>query len=153
MTKNKIKKKKPFKKITQTKEDYLRVIYLFEEKTNHPIRAVELAHDMGLAKSTISERLRELAAQGLIKASYSVVTLTPSGRVLARDLTFKHRIIEVFLHDVLKMPLEKIHDEAHRLEHAFSDYAIRRLAKLVGNPEKDPHGEEIPLRWRIVGGK
>lgn len=132
------------KKITPTKEDYLRAIYLFEEKNSRPVHAVELARDLELAKSTISERLRELAAQGLIEASYSVVTLTPAGRVLARELTFKHRIIEVFLHDVLKMQMSKIHGEAHRLEHAFSDEAIQRLAKLVGNPKKDPHGEEIP---------
>ena len=113
------------------------------------MHAIELARNMGLAKSTISERLRELAAQGLIEASYSIVTLTVRGRVLARELTFKHRIIEVFLHDVLKMSLSKIHDEAHRLEHAFSDEAIRRLAKLVGNPKKDPHGEEIPRLNRV----
>ena len=139
-----MKRLKPPRTITPTKEDYLRAIYLFEEKNKRSIHAIELARNMGLAKSTISERLRELAAQGLIEASYSIVTLTVRGRVLARELTFKHRIIEVFLHNVLKMPLSKIHDEAHRLEHAFSDEAIRRLAKLVGNPKKDPHGEEIP---------
>lgn len=132
------------KKITPTREDYLRAVYVFEEKTGRAVHAVELARDLGLAKSTVSERLRELAAEGLIRASYSIVTLTSAGRTLARDLTFKHRIIEVFLHVVLKMPMSKIHDEAHRLEHAFSDDAIKRLAKLVGNPKKDPHGEEIP---------
>ncbi len=132
------------KRITQTKEDYIRAIYLFKEKSGKDIRAVELAADLGLAKSTISERLRELAAQKLIKEQYSAIELTKKGHDLAKMLTYKHRIIEVFLHTILKMPKEKIHDEAHRLEHAFSDEAIKKLAKLVGNPKTDPHGEIIP---------
>jgi DtxR family Mn-dependent transcriptional regulator len=37
-----------------------------------------------------------------------------------------------------------VHDEAERLEHAASDELIERLARLMGEPERDPHGNAIP---------
>jgi len=37
-----------------------------------------------------------------------------------------------------------IHQEAHRLEHAFSDKSVEKIRKLLGNPKKDPHGKPIP---------
>lgn len=131
--------------ITATREDYLRAIYRFEEKCGRHIKSVELAHDLGLAKSTISERLRELAHEKMILPEYSVLSLTAKGRALSRKLTHKHRIIEVFLHEMLSLDKKKIHAEAHKLEHAFSDEAIKKLSKLLGNPRTDPHGKIIPL--------
>lgn len=59
-------------------------------------------------------------------------------------MTYKHRIIEVFLNDVLKVPKNKIHEEAERLEHAVSDDVIKRLAKFLEHPTSDPHGSDIP---------
>lgn len=130
--------------ITATREDYLRAIYRLEEKQGRAIKAVELAKDLHLAKSTISERLRELARAKLVKPQYSTLSLTVRGRALARTLTYKHRIIEVFLHNLLKIDKRKVHAEAHKLEHAFSDEAIKKLSRLLGNPSTDPHGALIP---------
>ena len=132
--------------ITDTKEDYLRALYRLEEK-GRPLRVVELAEFLGLAKSTISERLQSLAKYDLIKQKkYANIEFTTKGKKLAAKLTYKHRLIEVFLHDMLKMDVKKIHDEAHRLEHAFSDEAIEKLRKLLKNPKKDPHGKAITSR-------
>jgi DtxR family transcriptional regulator, Mn-dependent transcriptional regulator len=37
-----------------------------------------------------------------------------------------------------------VHQEAERLEHAASDELIERLARLLGEPDRDPHGAVIP---------
>ncbi len=58
-------------------------------------------------------------------------------------MTYKHRLIEVFLHQALKLPKELVHAEAERLEHAFSDEAIERLATFLNHPTHDPHGSLI----------
>ena len=56
-----------------------------------------------------------------------------------------HRVIEVFLKDILKFKDPRaIHEEAHKLEHAFSEDALNRLDQYLNNPDKSPTGELIP---------
>ena len=130
--------------ITPTKEDYIRAIGYLEKKFHRHIRSVELANHLKLAKSTVSERLLELKEQNLIRhEKYSAVEFTKKGQHLAEKLTYKHRVIEAFLHEVLNISKDKIHDEAHRLEHAFSDESIGKIMLLLGGPKLDPHGMPI----------
>ena len=99
---------------------------------------------MNLAKSTVSERLRDLDKEELVNIeSYSKIKLTKKGKALAKKLTYKHRLIEFFLYNHLKVPKSKVHEEAHQLEHAFSDETIKKLDKFLGHPKRDPHGREI----------
>lgn len=130
--------------ITSTKEDYLRAMYQIRSTHDGKIRVIDIATYLHLSKSTVSERLKELSKQKYIQYQrYSDIELTTIGLKVAQKLTYKHRIIEVFLFDYLNMPKQKIHEEAHRLEHAFSDEAIEKLNELVGNPKLDPHGKPI----------
>ena len=125
---------------TATREDYIRAIH----KLGGNARSIDVAASLGLAKSTVSERLKDLAKEKLVSYHpYSTVAFTPKGRRLGEKLTYKHRIIECFLHETLGFSATRVHEEAHKLEHAFSDESVRRLAKLLGNPQKDPHGRKI----------
>jgi DtxR family transcriptional regulator, Mn-dependent transcriptional regulator len=133
----------PSMRITATREDYIRAIYILQEKGVEP-GIIQIADRLNLSKSTVSERVKELTADGLtISKPYSTVSLTKAGILLGRKMTYKHRLIEVFLHDTLKLPTEKIHAEAERLEHAFSDEAIELLAVFLKHPTHDPHGSLI----------
>jgi DtxR family transcriptional regulator, Mn-dependent transcriptional regulator len=127
-----------------SKEDYLRGIYhLLEDKG--VVRSVDLADYLNITKPSVSEMLKELNKEGLVQyKKYSNIIFTSRGRTIARNLTFKHRIIESFLKDMLKIRSDDIHEEAHRLEHAFSDESIQKIRKLLGNPKVDPHGKPIP---------
>ena len=127
-----------------SREDYLRAVYhLMEEKSE--VRSVDLADYLNVTKPSVSEMLKELGNEGLIEhKKYSKVRLTGKGHKIAQKLTSKHRLIEKFLKDMLKIDTKKIHEEAHRLEHAFSDDSIGKLRKLLGNPKQDPHGKPIP---------
>ena len=134
-------------RLTITKEDYLRALYLIEKKRGAPARAVDLARELHLSRSTVSERLQELARQKLVlHGHYGDVALTSKGRHAAQNLTRKHRLIEVFLLRTLKVAAKDVHSEAHELEHAMSDAVIEKLAKFLGNPKVDPHGAPIPPR-------
>jgi DtxR family Mn-dependent transcriptional regulator len=131
-------------KLSATQEDYLRAIYLLSER-DEAVSVTNIAKRLQLSKSTVSERLKELASANLLtQAPYGKVALTTRGAVVGQTVTHKHRIIEVFLHDTLGLPETKVHAEADKLEHALSDEVIRRLAVFLGQPDADPHGSAIP---------
>jgi len=126
------------------KEDYLRGVYHLMEDEGR-VRSVDLADYLNITKPSVSEMLQQLNREGLVEyKKYSKLKFTSKGERIAKKLTFKHRIIESFLKNVLKIKSDYIHEEAHRLEHAFSDEAIDKIRKLLGNPKKDPHGKLIP---------
>ena len=129
---------------TAHREDYLRGLYILEEEKGQ-IKSIDLAHYLNVSKPSVSEMVRELNSEGLISYKrYSKLRFTSKGRKIAKKLTSKHRLIELFLKNILKISTRSIHQEAHRLEHAFSDESITKLRRFLGNPKKDPHGKPIP---------
>ena len=127
-----------------SREDYLRAVYHLMEENNE-VRSIDLADYLNVTKPSVSEMLRELSKEGLIGYKpYSKIKLTRKGHKIAQKLTSKHRIIESFLKNILGKNPKSIHEEAHRLEHAFSDESIVRLRKLLGYPKQDPHGKPLP---------
>lgn len=137
--------------ISATKEDYVRAIYILSE-LGEGVGVTHIADKLKLSKSTVSERVKELVRDGLVEATpYAQVFLTKAGLVVAKKLTYKHRIIEVFLHQVLHISKDKVHVEAEKLEHAFSDGVIKKLAKFLDYPTNDPHGSVIPkiANWNL----
>ena len=129
---------------TANKEDYLRGLYILEEEKGE-IKSIDLAHYLDVSKPSVSEMIQELNKEGVISyKKYSKIKFTAKGRKLAQKLTSKHRLIEIFLKNMLKINSNNIHQEAHRLEHAFSDESIGKIRKLLRNPKKDPHGKPIP---------
>ncbi len=134
---------KPKARISPTREDYIRAIYRMTEAGDTP-GIIEIAKRLNLSKSTVSERIKELTKDGFTASTpYSSISLTAQGVAIGRAMTYKHRLIEVFLHQTLKLPKELIHEEAERLEHAFSDAAIKKLAIFLNHPTHDPHGSLI----------
>jgi DtxR family transcriptional regulator, Mn-dependent transcriptional regulator len=132
------------KPLSATREDYLRAVCRLQEENSGFASTTETARYLHLSKSTVSERLKELMRDGLVvPGKYSSIKLTPRGRRLARSITFKHRILEVFLHSKLGISRSRVHAEAHRLEHGVSDEVAKKLHRFLGSPKKDPHGMKI----------
>lgn len=130
----------------QSREDYLREIYSLSEKsTDGAVSSVDIAQRLGISKAAVSKMLGRLRDEKLVRMTpYSRIEFTRKGRQAAAKVIFKHRIIEVFLVEVLHVDRKNIHEEAHALEHAFSDRTIRKLALFLGNPKMCPCGHDIP---------
>lgn len=131
--------------IKQTREDYLRAIYHLKEERNNPrVDSVALGRYLKVAKSTVSEMLKKLKRLKLIEhASYQKIRLTPKGRRESISVTQRHRLIEFFLSEMLNLKPALIHQEAHKLEHAFSRQSILKIKNLLKNPKFCPHGKPI----------
>lgn len=126
--------------------DYLRAMYnIYEEKGSKKMSSVELADYLGFSKAAVSNMLKKLNVQKLIKMEpYSGFYITAKGLKEAEKLTYKHRVIEVFLVNSLKVKKAGVHQEAHQLEHALSDQVIKKLDNFLGNPKVCPDGKKIP---------
>jgi len=89
--------------------------------------------------------LRKLSRDGFVDyQKYKGIKLTGEGELYAKNMLRRHRIWEVFLHQTLGMPWDKVHDEAEKLEHSSSDEIINLLEEFLEYPEVDPHGYPIP---------
>jgi DtxR family Mn-dependent transcriptional regulator len=128
-----------------SKEDYLRVLYELNEKCKDNIKSIDIAKKLEITKPSVTQMINKFKEQELVKSKpYSRIKLTNKGLKEAKRIMHNHRVIEVFLKKVLKYEIKNVHDEANRLEHAFSEESIRRIDSLLSNPKKSPHGKEIP---------
>jgi DtxR family Mn-dependent transcriptional regulator len=129
---------------TQAQEDYLKALYhLHGDVKAVPTR--ELAQRLGISSPSVSEMVTRLSAQGLVEHDrYRGQQLTREGRKVALELIRHHRLLEMFLVQVLGYRWDEVHDEAERLEHVISERMEERIFELLGRPELDPHGHAIP---------
>ncbi len=89
--------------------------------------------------------LKHLAAFGLVEHNrYRGVELTGAGERIALEVIRHHRLLELYLVKALGVPWDRADAEAEVLEHVLSEDLEERLAKLLGNPTRDPHGDPIP---------
>ena len=129
---------------SSTVENYLKTIYM-AQSGNRLVPMGQLANLLGVVPGTTTTMVKALAEAGLVAYEpYSGVRLTPAGRKLAALVLRRHRLMELFLVQVLGMSWAEVHDEAERLEHAASDRVIDRIDAMLGRPSVDPHGDPIP---------
>lgn len=129
---------------TPVVEDYLKAIWTLQQ-TETPVSTSRIAERLGLSPAAVTAMVKRLAEQNLLRHEpYYGVRLTPAGELAGIRIIRRHRVLELFLTDVLGYEWDRVHDEAERLEHAASDELIERLARLLGGPERDPHGSAIP---------
>jgi DtxR family transcriptional regulator, Mn-dependent transcriptional regulator len=131
-------------------EEYLEAIYK-RQNLKTPVSTSDLADDLKVSAPAITDRLRQLKSQGLIKYRPNKGTsLTALGSSKALAIIRRHRLWERFLTDILGMQWDKVHEEACKLEHVASPEIERRLASILGNPDSCPHGNSIPLQDGMV---
>jgi DtxR family Mn-dependent transcriptional regulator len=132
---------------SSTVENYLKHILLLAEGGDGLVPMGALATALAVVPGTATTMAKALADGGLIEhRPRHGVRLTAEGRRVALSVLRKHRLVETFLVNVLKMDWAAVHAEAEQLEHAISDEVLDRLDALLGHPATDPHGDPIPSR-------
>ena len=136
---------------TAAEEEYLQTIYWLEE-AGLPITGANIARAMQLSAPTVHEMVGRLESDGYVtRASDKSLSFTNSGRNHASQIVRRHRLIERFLTDVLKIPWDEVHEEAERIEHAMSPTLEERMLAAIGDAKTCPHGHPIVAGTRVEG--
>ena len=132
--------------ITRSTQNYLKHIY--ELTRNGAIASTNaLAEKMNVKPASVTVMMQKLAsAQPALVEYYKHqgVSLTEEGSFAALEVIRHHRLLESWLVQSLDYSWDEVHAEAERLEHAISEDFESRIAVILGNPLRDPHGELIP---------
>lgn len=137
--------------ISESVDDYLKAILELGGAQEARVTTNALAARLGVRTPSVTGMLRKLALQRPLLVVYEKhrgVQLTPAGKRRAWELVRHHRLLELFLHDVLKYSWDEVHDEAERLEHFISERFEDRVAAILGDPGFDPHGHAIPRKYQ-----
>jgi DtxR family Mn-dependent transcriptional regulator len=133
---------------SSTVENYLKAIYQGQTQLADGVRLVpmgQIAAALNITPGTATTMIKALAESGLAEYEpYTGVRLTPAGETLAALVLRRHRLVELFLVQVMGMSWAEVHEEAEQLEHVVSERLIERIDDMLGHPTHDPHGDPIP---------
>ncbi len=132
---------------TSTVENYLKTLYMLQQ--HHSDRGLvplgRLAEALHVTPGTVTVMVKHLAGMGFV--SYEPrrgVLLSSAGQKHALKVLRRHRLVELFLVDVMGYDWSEVHDDAEVLEHAVSDKLLEKMDHMLCRPALDPHGDPIP---------
>ena len=132
--------------LTISIQDYLKHIYELTEN-GETASTNALAAKLKIKPASVTGMVQKLASAKPALVEYQKhqgATLTKEGKKAALEVIRHHRLLEAWLVQTLGYSWDEVHEEAERLEHVISEDFEMRIAKAMGNPERDPHGELIP---------
>ena len=137
--------------LTDAERGYLETLYWLHE-AELPMTAANVARAMQLSAPAVHEMIGRLERDDYItRGSDKVISFTAEGESQAGEIVRRHRLIERFLTDVLRIPWDEVHEEAERLEHAMSPVLEERMLAAIGDAKTCPHGHPIVAGARLAG--
>lgn len=136
--------------LSQSVEDYLKAIYLLEIDEN-PATTNNIADALSVSSASVTNMFKKLAKLKLINhKSYRGAELTEAGEKIALEVIRHHRLLELYLKEMMGYSWDEVHDEAEKLEHHISEQFEDKIAELLNDPTHDPHGDPIPSKEGVV---
>jgi DtxR family transcriptional regulator, Mn-dependent transcriptional regulator len=130
--------------LTDAIQDYVKEIYKLQAAGTR-VTTSALARRLGVSPPSATAMVKKLASLGLVEYErYRGAWLTPKGEKVALEVIRHHRLLEQYLSQTLGLPIDALHDEADRLEHALSEELEAHIDRTLGYPTHDPHGDPIP---------
>ena len=136
---------RPKSMVTRNAEEYLEALYklTLDKKV---ASTTEISKTLKIAPASVTEMLKKLDDKSYVNYSpYAGTSLTNKGLKIAEKITRKHRLLERFLHDILKLGKDMVHKQACEMEHSLSDQAEEALCRFLKYPDRCPDdGKTIP---------
>ena len=114
-------------------EEYCECIFELREDNVEIIQA-RLVERLGVSRPSVSEMIKRMESEGLVRTDGTTISLTDVGVSLAISVVRKHRLAERFITDVLGLSWATAHREAGKWEHVMSDEIEGAMVRLLGNP-------------------
>jgi DtxR family Mn-dependent transcriptional regulator len=136
--------------LSQSVEDYLKAIYILQSE-GKSATTTNIAKALDVSSASVTNMLKRLAKMNLLDhESYKGAKLTSAGNKIALEVLRHHRLLELYLKEIMGYSWDEVHDEAENLEHHISEQFEDRIAELLNHPTHDPHGDPIPTKDGIM---
>jgi len=139
--------------LSQAVEDYIKSIYILdaESESEGGVSTTRIAEALGVSSASVTNMIKKLAGMGLVEyESYRGANLTDTGEKVALEIIRHHRLLELYLKEVMGYSWDEVHAEAEKLEHHISERFEERIAELLDHPTHDPHGDPIPSKDGVM---
>jgi len=129
--------------MTRSIEDYLKTVYEIT-RDGKTANTTKISKTLKISPPSVTEMLKKLSEKDYVQYSpYHGTTLTKKGLIIAEKTARKHRLLERFLYDILKINKIKVHEQACKMEHSLSDDAEESLCRFLKHPDNCPDDEKI----------
>lgn len=116
----------------ESKEDYLERILMLSKK-NGSVRSIDIAHDMGFSKPSVSVAMKKLRELKLINVDKDgLIFLTDEGRLIAERTYERHTVLKAILIH-LGVDEQVAEDDACKVEHELSEETFSRIREVYNN--------------------
>lgn len=124
--------------------EYLAEIFRLQEDSP-TVSTTSLADRLNVSAPAVPRMLKRLRNAGYVKhIPYQGFELTELGRLEALKELRRHRVLEVFLVNVMAFRWDETHELADDFGKGLNDTIAARMAEMTNHPARCPHGEPIP---------
>ena len=127
--------------LTKRERDMMFAVNAYSQ-SQFPARLSEIAKKVHLKPPTVIEILRRLELKGLIIREKGMIRLTDIGKRKCDSLVKSHRILEALFVES-GVDIQDACREVSGFDFLVQTNAAEKISKLIGKPEKCPHGYPI----------
>ena len=126
-------------KIHESAENYLETILMLS-KSNPSVRSIDIAHELGYSKPSVSIAMKKLRESGLIVVDENGhIRLTEEGLSIAEEMYERHTLLTRYF-TAIGVPEDIAAEDACKIEHALSEVTFEKLkehAAVMGRASRN----------------
>ncbi len=114
--------------LTNSQEEYLKVIYILKN-TNNEIRVTDIAEKLNKTKASVNNAINTLKNEKLLDYEpYGHIELTEQGEREALKIIEAYDIVKLFLTEIVGANTKNADEEAKKIKTILSDDTLNKLA-------------------------
>ena len=134
--------------LTETVENYIKHIYFLVNR-NGEARVSELSRVLNRSMSSVSEAIRRLQDQGLVKfQKYGKIELTTLGKTIGEKVAYKHNLLFEFL-QLIGVEETIADSDACSMEHFIHEETVNALREFLSFMKSSDAGKHALREFQM----